>query len=70
MKIEAKITPDRAIRNEIAHTDGREELLALARSSYLCFDHYALKSCIDKYESLYSDGAMKEYKWLMETSCW
>ena len=70
MKIEAKIVPDEGIRKRIEMTDGKEELLALARESYLCFDHFALKTCIDKYEGLYRDGGAKEFRWLMETSCW
>lgn len=62
--------PDISLRLEIDTAHSREELLELAHRSYLSFDHAALKICIEKYESLYYDEAMNEYRWLMETSCW
>ena len=70
MRIENKITPDNDIRALLPLTDSRDGLLTLARRSYLSFDYVALGACIEKYESLYYDDAVREYRWLMETSCW
>lgn len=47
----------------------REELLALARQLYVASDHAGLRLCIEAYEERVHDGAMSEFRWLMETSC-
>lgn len=70
MKIERTIVPDITLREEISHAAGEAELIALARRAYLSFDHRALMLCIDRYVGLYGEDGMKEYRWLMETSCW